>query len=129
MQESKKPGEAPTPETPEEKALRLSNEAEEQKKKDAEKAELKAIEAAQTRIEKDGKKETSVRSNLLPKESERHLFHVELDTPAFDPKTGKKLSKEKVQIFNPNEFSNFEKNAVHLGLTMKILWNPKNYKQ
>ncbi|NQU52443.1 MAG: hypothetical protein HQ522_07875, partial [Bacteroidetes bacterium] len=79
----------------------------------ADKKTKKSIEAAQ-----DG-------SNLLPKQRERHLFHVELDKSAFSPSTGKKLSQAFVQMFGVKEFS--EKELVRLGYTVKVLWNPTKY--
>jgi hypothetical protein len=87
------------------------------------------IKAAQTRTEKNDDGETvQKRSKCLPVEKERHLFHVQIETPAFDPKTGKRLSKPKTQIFGANEFTNFKNNAPQLGYEMKILWNPEQYK-
>lgn len=131
MAESKKPGSNPE-ETPEQIKLREEKEAQEKAEKEAvEKAErdlAEKIKAAQTRTEKTDEGEVKKRSKLLPVEKERHLFHVELETPAFDQKTGKKLSKSKVQIFNPSEWTNFKNNAQHLGFVYKILWNPEQYK-
>lgn len=60
----------------------------------------------------------------LPKDNERNIFHVKMDKPAFDPKTGKKLSKEFIQKFTTAEWNQFEKNCAGLGYTMEILWNP-----
>ena len=51
----------------------------------------------------------------LPKESERGIFHVKLDKPAFDPKSGKKLSKEYIQKFTVAEWNSFVKNSSGLG--------------
>lgn len=126
MPESKK-----NPETkPEELSPEQIKQRDEQAAKEQAEKELAAkIKAAQTRTEKNDDGETvQKRSKCLPVEKERHLFHVEIETPAFDPKNGKRLSKPKTQIFGANEFTNFKNNAPQLGYEMKILWNPEQYK-
>ena len=67
-------------------------------------------------------------SSYVPKESEQNLYHVKLDKPAFDPKSGKKLSKEYIQKFTIAEWNQFIKNSSGLGYTMDILWNPEALK-
>lgn len=79
-------------------------------------AEQKRIEAAQ-----DG-------SDFLPAEKERHLFHVKMDKSVFSPTTGKKLTKEFVQMYTAKEWSAFKTNGGGLGFTTTVLWNPENYK-
>lgn len=66
--------------------------------------------------------------SYVPKENERNIFHVKLDKPAFDPKSGKKLSKEYIQKFTVAEWNQFIKNSSGLGYTMDILWNPEALK-
>ena len=63
--------------------------------------------------------------SYVPKENERNIYHVKLDKPAFDPKSGKKLSKEYIQKFTTAEWNQFEKNSAGLGYTMEIMWNPE----
>lgn len=67
-------------------------------------------------------------SSYLPEEKERHLFHVKLDKPAFNPKDGKKLSKAYIQKFTVAEYNQFAKNGSGLGYTAEVLWNPELYK-
>ena len=73
------------------------------------------IEAAQT-------------GSYLPKVSERHIYHVRLDKPAFNPKTGEKLSKDFIQKFTVSEWNQFKRNSAGLGYEMEILWNPETFK-
>lgn len=63
----------------------------------------------------------------LPDESERGLFHVTLDKPAFNPKDGKKLSKAYTQKFTVAEWNQFSKNSSGLGYEQTIVWNPTIY--
>ncbi len=85
---------------------------------------LKKVEAenqARTKLFQNG-------SSYVPKETEQNLYHVKLDKPAFDPKSGKKLSKEYIQKFTIAEWNQFIKNSSGLGYTMDILWNPEALK-
>lgn len=66
--------------------------------------------------------------SFLPDPAEKHLFHVKLDKTAYDPKSGKKLSKAHIQIFTEAEWNSFEKNSAGLGYTTDIMWNPIDYK-
>ena len=67
--------------------------------------------------------------SYLPKESERGIYHVKLDKPAFDPKSGKKLSKEFIQKFTLAEWNQFNKNSQGLGYTVEIMWNPELFQK
>ena len=49
-----------------------------------------------------------------------------MDKPAFDPRTGKKCSKEVTQKFTEAEWNQFAKHYEGLGYTIKMLWNPKD---
>lgn len=66
-------------------------------------------------------------NEYIPKKEEVGFFHVELDQPNFDKKTGKKLSKAFVQLFDPKSFATFEKQASGLGYTIQVIWNPEAY--
>lgn len=66
--------------------------------------------------------------SYVPKEDERNIYHVKLDKPAFDPKSGKKLSKEYIQKFTVAEWNSFVKNSSGLGYTMVIMWNPELFR-
>jgi hypothetical protein len=78
-----------------------------------------AFEAARGAAAADGK--------FRPKVKEVGYFHVELDKPSFNPKTGKKNSKAFPQIFEPKAFNQFAQQSSGLGYTVKVLWNPEIY--
>lgn len=67
-----------------------------------------------------------VEPSYVPQENEKALYHVLLDKPAFDPRTGKKCSKEVTQKFTEAEWNLFAKHYEGLGYTIKMLWNPKD---
>ncbi len=81
-------------------------------------ADEKKIEAAQGGADND----------YLPEEKERHLFHVKMEKKVFSPSTGKKLTKDFVQIYNSKEWGAYQKSGGGLGYTCTVLWNPENYK-
>ena len=68
-----------------------------------------------------------------PSQGERHLYHVQLEKPYFDKRTGKRLSKPTVQKFTENEYKQLtskrnekdKSNAEMLGYTVRVLWDPK----
>lgn len=66
-------------------------------------------------------------SSYVADPKERHLFHVKLDKPAFNPKDGKKISKAFIQKFSVQDWKNHEKNGKGLGFTADVLWNPEEY--
>lgn len=73
------------------------------------------------------------KNEYKPSEKEKHLYHVELEKPLFDSKTGKKMSKPYVQKFTKTEYNQFvgkksakdKSNAEMLGYTVKVLFNPE----
>lgn len=67
-----------------------------------------------------------VETSYVPQENEKNLYHALLDKPAFDPRTGKKCSKEYAQKFTEAEWNQFAKHYEGLGYTIKMLWNPKD---
>lgn len=67
-----------------------------------------------------------VETSYVPQENEKNLYHALLDKPAFDPRTGKKCSKEVTQKFTEAEWNLFAKHYESLGYTIKMLWNPKD---
>lgn len=72
-------------------------------------------------------------SRYVPAESEKHLYHVQLERPLFDKITGKRISTPYVQKFGKRAFNKFigkknekdKSNAEMLGYTTKVLWNPE----
>lgn len=74
---------------------------------------------------KTSAKTQSKESTYVPEDKEKHLYHIKLDKPSFDPKTGKKLSKAFVQKFTVAEYRLFEKNGNTLGYEKEVLWTPE----
>ena len=68
-----------------------------------------------------------------PSKAEKHLYHVQLEKPLFDKRSGERLSKPSVQKMSEKEYKAFtskngEKDksiAEMLGYEIKVLWNPK----
>jgi seryl-tRNA synthetase len=120
--------------TEEQKAAAEKAKADAAAKAEAEKKLQARIKAAQTRteiLETDAKgkptKTKDVQSKLLPDVKERGHYHVEIDKPNYDKKTGKKLSKARNQIFSTGEWSAFKQHAEQLGWVVTILWDPTKY--
>lgn len=71
--------------------------------------------------------------SYTPQQGEKHLYHVQLEKPFFDSKTGKRLSSPVVQKFTEAEYKALtgkrndkdKSNAEMLGYTVTVLWNPK----
>lgn len=72
-------------------------------------------------------------SKYTPAENEKHLYHIELEKPLFDTKTGKRMSVPYVQKMTKGEYKSFvgkrnekdKSNAEMLGYSVKVLWNPE----
>lgn len=77
--------------------------------------------------------ETQSKTTYVPAQGEKHLYHVQLEKPYFDKKTGKRLSTPTVQKFTEMEYKALtekrnekdKSNAEMLGYTVTVLWNPK----
>ena len=108
--------------------------------KDTKSDDAKAVEAAKKTLEeakanytkvKEAEVQTRIKAaqngSYLPEVKERGIVHVKLDKPAFDPKSGKRLSKEYIQKFTVAEWNSFQKNSSGLGYTTDIMWNPEVY--
>lgn len=92
--------------------------AAQEKAAEAKAAQEKAIKAAQS---------GAPSKKHLPEEKERHLFHVLMEKRVFDPGTGKKLSKDFVQMYSAKEWASVEIVQKSLGFTCTVLWNPMRY--
>lgn len=82
-------------------------------------------------MEKKEKKSEKSLDDLLsedfkPAENEKHLYHVRLDKPGFDPTTGKKLTPAFDQTFTVPEFKQFKAHSESLGYLIEVIWNPEN---
>lgn len=72
---------------------------------------------------------TNTDLTYVVKPKERHLIHILMYTgPRFNPTTGEDTAEYRTQIFNVNEFSNFENNAIRLGYRYCFLHTPKNFR-
>lgn len=68
------------------------------------------------------------RPDYLPKITERHVYHVELDHMKFDQNTGEKISIDQIQTFTKKEWTMFLKfGKKTTGYKTKILWDPTKY--
>ena len=94
----------------------------------------KVVDEAEAEYTKKRKAETQVRikaaqvGDYNPEVKERGVYHVKLDKPNYDKKTGKKLSKDYVQKFTVAEWNQFIHNCAGLGFDIQILWNPEVFK-
>lgn len=95
---------------------------------------------AQEQAQEPSKKETeevqgqeAKVTDYQPSKAEKHLYHVQLEKPLFDKRSGERLSKSSVQKMSEKEYKAFtskngEKDksiAEMLGYEIKVLWNPK----
>ena len=67
------------------------------------------------------------KGSYLPEEHERHLFHVKMDKPVFNPQTGEKGSKPFIQKFTVQDWRDQQKHGAHLGYLNVVLWDPEAY--
>lgn len=57
--------------------------------------------------------------------NERHLFHCIIEVRKFDPETGERLSKPRIQKFGQKTFEMVLPKLREQGYTVTILHNPK----
>ena len=68
------------------------------------------------------------KSSYVPDEDERHLYHVKMDRPAFDPTTGeRKGAKPFKQKFTVQDWRNHLEHGAQLGYITEVIWNPELY--
>ena len=68
------------------------------------------------------------KENYIVPENEKNVYHCKIEQMNFDSKTGKRLSKPRIQCFGKKMYET--KIASHLprqGYTVEILWNPNDY--
>lgn len=71
-----------------------------------------------------------------PDEKEKKYYHVQLEKPYFDKKTGARLSKPYVQKMTAQDYKRLvgkkgdkdKSNAEMLGYSVTVLWNPETGK-
>lgn len=65
--------------------------------------------------------------NYIVPENEKHLFHVKIEQKAFNPTSGKRLSKPRVQKFGVKMFKRCLDDIQRQGYTVEMLYNPTEY--
>lgn len=64
------------------------------------------------------------KAKYQPKDSEKHLIHVQMEVINYD-RLGNKLSKPTVQMFHLKEWPIIEASAPKQGYTLTILFDPR----
>jgi len=63
-----------------------------------------------------------------PKLEEAHLYHVELEKPYHDSRSGKKLSPPAyIQMFTERDYADFCKHGKGHGYQQRVMWDPTKY--
>ena len=81
--------------------------------------------------EEESRKEKAIAAaamggSFIPKEKEKHLFHMILEKPAYV--LGEKVSKPFIQKFKPKDYNQFLVGNQGLAYKTKLIWNPELYK-
>lgn len=79
--------------------------------------------SAEKFITNENYEELGVGATVTPENSS--LYHVILDMPLFNQRTGKREFTPYVQMFSEPEYRNFERHAESQGYVCTVLWNPK----
>lgn len=70
------------------------------------------------------------KENYIVPEGEKKVYHVLIEQRKFDPNTGKRLSRPRIQKFGKKMFESLiQRNLPMQGYTLDILWNPNTYLQ
>lgn len=77
--------------------------------------------------------ETATGDRFVPAEKEKRFYHVQLEKPLFNKRTGERMSKPFVQKLTVQGYRQLttrrgakdKSNAEKLGYTVKVLWNPE----
>lgn len=103
--------------------------------KEMQQTEVEQMNPKQTEMEmQQGVQSVSLeqKNDYVPGEGEKHLYHVRLEKPLYNSKTGERLSKPFIQKMTKAEYRAFVSgpqgatNADRLGYTVEVLWNPNN---
>ena len=66
--------------------------------------------------------------NYIVPENEKHVYHCKIERRKFNPETGARLSRPRIQKFNQKIFETLISKRLPLqGYTIEILHNPNNY--
>lgn len=69
--------------------------------------------------------ESNASSGYFVPANERHLFHCIVEVKKFDPETGERLSKPRIQKFGQKTFEMVLPKLREQGYTVTILHNPR----
>jgi hypothetical protein len=70
------------------------------------------------------------KENYIVPQGEEKVYHVLIEQRKFDPNTGKRLSRPRIQKFGKKMFESLiQQNLPMQGYTLDILWNPNTYLQ
>lgn len=65
--------------------------------------------------------------NYIVPDREKHLFHVTMEIKKFDPNTGDRISRPRVQKFNARMFKFLKEKFEKQGYTITVLYDPAEY--
>ena len=78
-----------------------------------------------------GKKDVEItavtKDNYIVPDKEKHLWHVTMEIPTFDPKNGKRISRPKLQKFGAKTFHALRESWDKQGYTITVLHDPTAY--
>ena len=83
------------------------------------------------KTEDGGKKDVEItavtKDNYIVPDKEKHLWHVTMEIPTFDPKNGKRISRPKLQKFGAKTFHALRESWEKQGYTITVLYDPTAY--
>ena len=78
-----------------------------------------------------GKKDVEItavtKDNYIVPDKEKHLWHVTMEIPTFDPKNGKRISRPKLQKFGAKTFHTLRESWEKQGYEITVLYDPTAY--
>lgn len=116
------------PEKSNSQKLRQSHGLDQEQMADIQINQQQSADVSEIKMVKASKKRQDGTAYELP-EHEKHLVHVELETPSYDRLTGQKLSRPRTQTFYQQEFDAMEREGAFDGMTVEILHSPAGWKR
>lgn len=79
---------------------------------------------------KDVAVEEVTKENYIVPQNERNVYHCKIEITQFDNRTGKKISRPRIQKFDKKEYETIvERNLKLQGYVVEVLYNPTEYLQ
>lgn len=81
-------------------------------------------------LTKDGKNvpiEELTPENYLVKENEKNTYHIRLEVVQFDPKTGAKMSRPRIQKIGRKTFRKVYDSLLKQGYKIEVLYSPEEW--